>query len=524
MAGGAGRSVPGAATTRCVPGRGRAADANPEEATAVESRQPCKTVYRSRIDADWLIDQFNLFWPKVENTATALVQPWRLYQIGILLLCWLVAHLLNRWLSPPMRAWMSGMEGASKARLRLLLILYHRLRPLIFVALARVAVAVLQSVTWPSRSYLVQLVAMLATAWVFVAIASRLIRNRFARVLVAWGAWVFVTLHLLGLTERTRDLLDRAAVEFGELRISLLLVLQVAVTLAVLLTLTAWAGRLIVARIEADEDVSPSMKVLSDKLIRIGLFAIAVLIALQSVGFDMTSLTVLSGAIGLGLGFGLQKIVSNLVSGLILLTDKSIKPGDVISLGDTFGWITSLQARCVSVLTRDGREYLIPNEDLITGQVVNWSHSSDLVRLDIFFGVSYDSDPHFVCRIVVEAAASVPRVAEEPAPVCHIVGFGDSSIDFIVRFWVPVEGADERPRRRLSGDLGRAEGQRRADSVSEARRHDHGRPGDGRAGGAAGRRVEAPPGRGRVGLRGISAGRGAGRGASRRRRAARLSR
>ncbi len=388
------------------------------------------------MNADWLIQQVTQFWPTVENTAIALVQPWRLYQLAILLSCWALAHVLNRWLSQPMRAWMQGLEGASKARLRLLLTIYQRLRPLIFVVLAWVAVAVLQSVTWPSRSYLVALVASLATAWVFVAIATRLIRNRIARVLISWGAWAFVTLQILGLTDRARDLLDRAAVEFGAVRLSLLLVLQVTVTLAVLLTLAAWIGRMVVARIEASEDVSPSMKVLSDKLIRIGLFVVAVLIALQSVGFDMTSLTVLSGAIGLGLGFGLQKIVSNLVSGLILLTDKSIKPGDVISIGDTFGWITSLGARCVSVLTRDGREYLIPNEDLITGQVVNWSHSSDLVRLDIFFGVSYDSDPHSVRKIVVEAAASVPRVAEEPSPVCHITGFGDSSIDFIVRFWI----------------------------------------------------------------------------------------
>lgn len=388
------------------------------------------------MDIDALIERLELFWPKVENTAVALAQPWRLYQIGILLLCWVVAHLLNRWLSPRMRAWMAGMEDASTARLRLLLIVYHRLRPLIFVLLAWTTVVVMRSVTWPSRSYLVELGASLATAWVFVAIATRLIRNRFARVLVAWGAWAFVTLHILGLTERTRTLLDRAAIDLGELRLSLLLILQVAVTLAILLTLAGWIGRLAVARIEAAEDVSPSMKVLSDKLVRIGLFAIAVVIALQSVGFDLTSLTVLSGAIGLGLGFGLQKIVSNLVSGLILLTDKSIKPGDVISLGETFGWITSLQARCVSVLTRDGREYLIPNEDLITGQVVNWSRSSDLVRIDIYFGVSYDSDPHFVRRIVVDAVRAVPRVSAEPAPVCHIVGFGDSSIDFITRFWI----------------------------------------------------------------------------------------
>ncbi len=387
------------------------------------------------MDIDAIIDRLWLFWPKVENTATAMLQPWRLYQIGILIACFVIAHLLNRWLSPRLRARMQEMR-ATKARLRLMLVVFHRLRAMIFVVLAWGTVAVLQSVTWPSRSHLVALGASLATAWVFVAITTRLIRNRAIRLLVSWGAWAFVTLHILGWVDEAEIALDRAAVDFGAVRLSLLLVLKVAVTLGLLLTLASWASRLIVARIERDEEISPSMKVLSDKLIRIALFAIAIVVALQSVGFDLTSLTVLSGAIGLGLGFGLQKIVSNLVSGVILLLDKSIKPGDVISLGETFGWITSLGARCVSVLTRDGREYLIPNEDLITGQVVNWSRSSNLVRLDIHFGVSYESDPHDVRRIVVEAAREVPRVSADSPPVCHIVGFGDSSIDFITRFWI----------------------------------------------------------------------------------------
>ncbi|MGB8622982.1 MAG: mechanosensitive ion channel domain-containing protein, partial [Paracoccaceae bacterium] len=137
-----------------------------------------------------------------------------------------------------------------------------------------------------------------------------------------------------------------------------------------------------------------------------------------------------------GLGFGLQKVVSNLVSGVIILLDKSIKPGDVISLGDTFGWINALGARYVSVVTRDGKEYLIPNEDLITSQVVNWSHSNDFVRLDIFFGTSYGDDPHKVREIAIEAAKTVGRVLNSRPPVCHIVGFGDSSVDYILRFWI----------------------------------------------------------------------------------------
>ena len=157
---------------------------------------------------------------------------------------------------------------------------------------------------------------------------------------------------------------------------------------------------------------------------------------LRLVGVDLTGLAVLSGAIGVGLGFGLQKVVSNLVSGIIILLDKSIKPGDVISLGDTFGWINSLGARYVSVVTRDGKEYLIPNEDLITGQVVNWSHSNEFVRLDIYFGTAYSDDPHKVREIAINAAKSVDRVLSFKAPVCHIVGFGDSSVDYILRFWI----------------------------------------------------------------------------------------
>ena len=178
------------------------------------------------------------------------------------------------------------------------------------------------------------------------------------------------------------------------------------------------------------------MRVLTVKVLQVALYSAAFFIGLKAVGFDLTGLAVLSGAIGVGLGFGLQKVVSNLVSGVIILLDKSIKPGDVISLGDTFGWIEALGARYVSVVTRDGKEYLIPNEDLITGQVVNWSHSNEFVRLDIFFGTAYGDDPHLVRKIAVEAALSVPRVLDTKPAVCHITGFGDSSVDYILRFWI----------------------------------------------------------------------------------------
>ncbi|MCB1361227.1 MAG: mechanosensitive ion channel, partial [Rhodobacteraceae bacterium] len=230
--------------------------------------------------------------------------------------------------------------------------------------------------------------------------------------------------------------LDSIAVQFGSFRLSALSVLKALVLTAALVTVARVLTLGAAGRIRGNADISPSMQELLVKVLRIGLYGAAFFIGLKAVGFDLTGLAVLSGAIGVGLGFGLQKVVSNLVSGIIILLDKSVKPGDVISLGDTFGWINTLGARYVSVVTRDGKEYLIPNEDLITGQVVNWSHTNDLVRLDLKFGTSYHDDPHAVRAIAIAAAEGAARVLANPAPVCHIVNFGDSSVDYLLRFWI----------------------------------------------------------------------------------------
>ena len=162
---------------------------------------------------------------------------------------------------------------------------------------------------------------------------------------------------------------------------------------------------------------------------------------LSSVGIDLSVLAVFTGAVGVGLGFGLQKIVSNLVSGIILLADKSIKPGDVISVGDQFGWVTTMGARYTAVDTRDGREYLIPNEDFVTQRVVNWSYSNNLIRLEVKFGANYSSDPRKVQSAAIAAAASVPRVLKQPAPICHLLAFGSSAIEYRLAFWISDPGA-----------------------------------------------------------------------------------
>lgn len=368
--------------------------------------------------------------------ATGLLRPWNAYQIGIALGVLLIAHILSRLLAPRLHEWMRTREGWPKWRMRFLVLVHRRLRLILFVILIWPVIWIMREYTWPSRSYLLSVIGSLAFAWLIIAIVTRLIVNGFVRAVVRYAGWSWATLSILGLTEEAQKLLDSAAIEMGGMRLSLWIVVQAIVSIAVLMFLARFISTTTASRIRQNTEISPSMQVLAIKILQVLLYGAAFFIGLRAVGVDLTGLAVLSGAIGVGLGFGLQKVVSNLVSGVIILLDKSIKPGDVISLGETFGWINSLGARYVSVVTRDGREYLIPNEDLITGQVVNWSHSNEFVRLDIYFGTAYGDDPHEVRRIAIEAAKGVDRVLGFKPPVCHIVGFGDSSVDYILRFWI----------------------------------------------------------------------------------------
>ena len=182
--------------------------------------------------------------------------------------------------------------------------------------------------------------------------------------------------------------------------------------------------------------LTPSVQVLIANFLRISLIVLAIIVALDAVGIDLTALALFSGAVGVGIGLGLQKVVANFVSGVILLLDRSIKPGDVIEIEQTFGRITSMGARFVSVRSRDGKDYLLPNEDLITHRVINWTYSSPLVRLDLPFGVPYGSDLRQVRAIATEAVVKVGRVVAMPAPVCHATAFGSSAIEFLLRFWI----------------------------------------------------------------------------------------
>jgi small-conductance mechanosensitive channel len=377
---------------------------------------------------------------------------WIVVQLAVIALCVALGVIVGSLVGPRFEAWIRGAT-LSPRRLRWLAVLLRRLTLIAMVPLLWVAFGIMRAATEPTRSEFLQAVASLLTAWVVISISSRVIRNRALARVVAVVAWTLAALSILGIIPQAAEFLDAFALQFGDFRLSALTVVQAALVFSVLVWLALFLSRLADNQLASIEDITPTTRVLLGKFVRAGLMVVAVILGLGLIGIDFTALTILYGALGLGLGFGLQKVVSNLVSGVILLLDRSIKPGDVISVGSTFGWITSLNARYVSVTMRDGREFLIPNEDLVTQQVQNWSFANEFVRIDLEFGVSYDSDPHQVRELAIAAANAHKRVVDMPGryrTVCHITGFGESSIDFILRFWIKDPAAGLR---NVRGDI-----------------------------------------------------------------------
>ena len=307
--------------------------------------------------------------------------------------------------------------------------------PLVFLSLIILNIAIFRAFEFETKSFLEPgLYASLA--WLAFRISRIFTSNRVWLRLIAFILFALVTLQSFGILTATIDLLELIAFRFGEKRISLLNLINGLMVLLPLLWVTTFMGSAGEKKIKQLPNLPPSLQVLLSKLIRTSLIVISFAIALSTIGLDLSSFAILGGAIGVGIGFGLQKVVSNLVSGLILLIDRSIKPGDVIEIEGTYGWINSLRARYASVITRDGKEHLIPNEDLITNRVINWSFSDRNVRVRAPIGISYSSDPRKAINLCLEAAKSSSRTLEDPEPRCLVTSFGDNSINLELRFWI----------------------------------------------------------------------------------------
>jgi small-conductance mechanosensitive channel len=286
------------------------------------------------------------------------------------------------------------------------------------------------------QTYLMRLVLNLSVAWVIVQLATSIILDRFWSRLIAALTWSLAALNIVGILDQSLALLQSIGFTLGGVELNLLSILKAVAIFAILLKGVNWLSAYLEKKLIAIPEVSPSTRLMITKGLNIAMLFLISLIALNSIGINLTALAVFSGAIGVGVGFGLQKVVANFVSGLILLSDKSIKPGDVIQLEDVYGWVNRMGGRCVSVVTRDEKEYLIPNEDLITRQVINWSYSSKKIRVRVPVGISYKADPHKAIRLVVEAVGGIERILHDPPPICLLTGFGDSSVDLELRFWI----------------------------------------------------------------------------------------
>jgi small-conductance mechanosensitive channel len=370
-----------------------------------------------------------------------------LVQVAVALACLLLAYLASRPIARRLAASANSRRVAEPG----LGALAAALRSVAFPLLALVVLGTASLVAAGlGLSYLlVATVANLLAAWVVIRLLSRLIRNAFWSRLVAFLAFAVATLNILGLLGPAIVYLDQIGFRLGESRVTALDIVRAVVELVVLLWLALTASRLLETRMDRARSLTPSLRVLTTKLLRSSLIVLALVVVLTGAGIDLTAFALFTGALGVGIGFGLQKPISNLISGLILLFDRSIKPGDVVELTDPinnsvqlFGWVTALNARYVSLTTRDGTEWLVPNEDLITRRVINWSYSNNRLRLLTPIGISFDCDVRLAMELAEEAARETPRVLSHPAPACRLMGFGDSSVNLEMRFWIedPING------------------------------------------------------------------------------------
>ena len=249
--------------------------------------------------------------------------------------------------------------------------------------------------------------------------------------------WMLVALHILGWLPAVEQILDDYTLSFGKVRVSIYNVVSFALVIAFLLLAALWISNAVHRRVEKSAVLDASMKVALTKLTTFSLATVAVLSALVAAGIDLTALAVFGGALGVGLGLGLQRVVSNFVSGFILAFEGSIRPGDRINIGTRRGQVTALHARHAVVHTEDGLDILVPNENLLTSEIINWSYAGDCrVRFDLPVQISYDNDPEMALALLVRLAREHPKVLPDPEPAAVITGFGDNGINLELRTWV----------------------------------------------------------------------------------------
>ena len=371
------------------------------------------------------------------SVGAEVTSPWFYLQFGLMLAAAGIAYAVD--------AAIRARVDMTSLAMRWPLPLRHFARVLVatastatFVIVLIAARVIMYHSTWPSRSYMLMVAAKLALAWLMIRLTASVIRNAFIVRLVSLSAWLVAALSIIGQLEPAMEMLDSdtVSVVLGGLRLTPLVLIKLGALLIAALWLTNIASNFAESLINRSSDLTPSIQVLLVKMIRMGLMVLAIAIALGAVGINLSALAIFSGAAGVGIGIGLQKIVANFISGIILLADKSVKPGDLITIGDSTGRINEMKTRYISVAAGDGREFLIPNEDLVTQKVVNWTYTDKNTLVKVNFGTNYDADPRLVCKLALDIAAAAPRAIKSKPPNCILVEFAEAGMKFSLTFWI----------------------------------------------------------------------------------------
>ena len=366
---------------------------------------------------------FDLTDPSLVSVAVAL---------GTLALAWAAGWATGKYLGTRLADWWSRWAGARGQGLQARICNIAR-----YAAAAAILTTAVKATDWPTlAAFLLGVGAASYVALLVWAFARGLHLPRWAAGLLAVAGFAGTLSDAVEGLRSFASILDQVGLSIAGRSITLLDVVQVAIALLILVAAVRLIGRVLNHSISRAHRLDSTQKVLAQKLAGLALVAAAFFVGIDLIGIDLTALAVFSGAVGLAIGFGLQKTFGNLIAGIILLMDRSIKPGDVISVGDSFGAINKIGVRAVSIVTRDGKEHLIPNENLMTQEVVNWSYSNTDVRVHIPVGVAYNCDLAVAQRLMIEAAKRPARVLQSPAPVVWLRGFGDSSVDHEILVWI----------------------------------------------------------------------------------------
>lgn len=360
-------------------------------------------------------------------------------EVAVILTAGVIALLLSRPGKQLLtRLWPTDSFGRLRAQREVMETLIF---PFLWVILLWFATSVMRQTDLDNT--VVRAAASLLNAWVLIRLFSSLVPDPFWSRTFAGVAWIIAALNITRLLDPTIAFLDGMALQAGDMRISAYLIIKGLVFVGLMVWIANIISSLITARISTAKALTPSVQTLISQSVRLLLLFGAIMIALSAIGINLTALTVFSGAIGVGIGFGLQSVFSNLVAGIILLFEKSIKVGDFIELTDGIqGTVREITIRSTLVTTNDNIDVLVPNSEFITKQMTNWTLRDALRRFRIPFGVAYGTDKELVRKAGLEAAANVAHTltgVPRREPQVWLVGFGDSSLNFELVVWLHPE-------------------------------------------------------------------------------------